>query len=60
MEANKLLNNGLSIDKIIYEQQLGINWTRPFGELLTKCELPSYIKGLQFVNENQQIQNGIK
>ncbi|XP_054269675.1 dynein regulatory complex protein 1 isoform X2 [Macrosteles quadrilineatus] len=40
--AKKLLNKVLSIDRLIYEQQLGIEWQPPPTTFVAKKDLPSY------------------
>lgn len=49
-EANTLLKRVLSIDKVLFEQQLGLNWTPPLIKPLKKEELPSYKKAIEMLH----------
>ncbi|KAF5270688.1 hypothetical protein FQA39_LY01426 [Lamprigera yunnana] len=49
--ASKLLQQILNIDKVLYEQQLGLNWNHPPNALMEKTELPSYRSALQVITE---------
>lgn len=53
-EANTLLNRVLSIDKVLFEQQLGINWTPPLLKPLKKEELQSYKKAVEVLQSNHK------
>lgn len=47
--ANKLLSKILTIDRLIHEQQLGLEWTPPENILLDKTDLPSYQAAMKLV-----------
>lgn len=40
--ADKLLDEILKVDRVLYEQQLGLKWDVPDVSLKTKMDLPSY------------------
>lgn len=42
IEANQLLNELISVDKILYDQQLILDWESPLLQVYTKNDLPSY------------------
>lgn len=42
VEAGGLLERVLAIDRVLYEQQLGLRWPEPRVRLLQQHELPSY------------------
>ncbi|KRT82206.1 hypothetical protein AMK59_3475 [Oryctes borbonicus] len=44
--ANAVLNKILSIDRILHEQQLGLEWKKPDAQILAKKDLPSYQTGI--------------
>ncbi|KAF5270689.1 hypothetical protein FQA39_LY01427 [Lamprigera yunnana] len=52
--ASKLLQQILNIDKVLYEQQLGLNWNHPPNALMEKTELPSYRSALQALGIKQK------
>nr|XP_022912087.1 dynein regulatory complex protein 1 homolog [Onthophagus taurus] len=55
-DANKLVNRIMGIDKILYEQQLGIEWKKPEGVILNQKQLGSYIKAMDILgNEDSKI-----
>lgn len=47
IEAKNLLQKVLSIDKVLFEQQLGIEWPKPVLQEMEETELPSYIEALK-------------
>ncbi|KAI4457059.1 nyd-sp28 protein [Holotrichia oblita] len=47
--ANEVLNKILSIDRILHEQQLGLEWKKPDAQILKKKDLPSYQSGVEIV-----------
>lgn len=51
-EAKDLLKKILDIDKLLYEQQLGLEWEPPTIELLEKTDLPSYVKATKLLNDS--------
>lgn len=52
-EATSLLNKVLAIDRVLYEQQLGIDWEEPDIGLMDKELLPSYKEALSIVNSSK-------
>lgn len=46
-EANALLNRVLAIDKVLFEQQLGLTWQPPLIAPFMKEDLPSYKKAME-------------
>lgn len=49
--ADKLLEEILTTDRIIYEQQLGVKWTPPEQKVLEKTELPSFKSAMEVILE---------
>ncbi|XP_034241497.1 dynein regulatory complex protein 1 [Thrips palmi] len=47
--ANKLLSKIMTIDRLIHEQQLGLEWTAPENILLDKEDLQSYQAAVKLV-----------
>lgn len=52
-EATSLLNKVLAIDRVLYEQQLGIDWEEPDLGLMDRDLLPSYKEALSIVNSSK-------
>lgn len=50
----KLLDKVLMIDRILYEQQLGLNWDNTFPELIKKEDLSSFKKKLNGAKINSR------
>lgn len=46
-EANGLLQRVLAIDKVLYEQQLGLPWPQPALAPMNRKDLPSYKEAIQ-------------
>ncbi|GAB1866000.1 UPF0407 protein CG10958 [Camponotus japonicus] len=53
--ANELLDKILNIDKIIYEQALGLEWDPPEKTLLEKEDLPSYCSVMCTIEEENRM-----
>ncbi|KAL6440299.1 hypothetical protein ACFW04_003104 [Cataglyphis niger] len=53
--TNELLDKILTIDKIIYEQALGLDWNPPEKILLKKEDLPSYRSVMYTIEEENRI-----
>lgn len=53
--ANAVLNKILTIDRILHEQQLGIEWKKPDLQLLKKSDLSSYQLGVEAIQPQIQI-----
>ncbi|KAG4072679.1 hypothetical protein HA402_004768 [Bradysia odoriphaga] len=51
-EVKALLRDILAIDKVIFDQQLGIEWHEPDNILLTKMDLVSYNEALKLVEKS--------
>jgi dynein regulatry complex protein 1 len=51
-EAMSMLDKVLNIDKILHEQQLGLQWTEPDVKLLQRKELPSYKSAMELMNNS--------
>lgn len=51
--ADKLLEEILTIDRIIYEQQLGLKWYPPDEQLMDKALLPSYKAAVEAIKEKE-------
>lgn len=47
--ANKLLSKIMTIDRLIHEQQLGLEWTAPENTLLDKEDLQSYQAAVKLI-----------
>ncbi|KAK0180141.1 hypothetical protein PV327_005813 [Microctonus hyperodae] len=55
--ADKLVNEIMKVDKILYEQMLGLDWEPPKVTLLKKEDLPSYREAMSIIenrNDNKQ------
>ncbi|CAL1676124.1 unnamed protein product [Lasius platythorax] len=53
--ANELLDKILTIDKIIYEEALGLEWNPPEETLLKKEDLPSYRSVMCIIEEENRM-----
>ncbi|KAL0107505.1 hypothetical protein PUN28_014670 [Cardiocondyla obscurior] len=53
--ANELLEKILNVDKIIYEQALGMEWSPPEETLLKKKDLPSYCNVMSAIEEENRL-----
>ncbi|KAG8034601.1 hypothetical protein G9C98_007677 [Cotesia typhae] len=51
--ADKLLEQIFKVDKILYEQMLGLEWEPPEESLLKKEDLSSYQEAMRIINQNQ-------
>lgn len=49
--ADKIMEEILTTDRIIHEQQLGIKWTPPDQNVVEKHELPSFKSALEVITE---------
>ncbi|XP_052121907.1 dynein regulatory complex protein 1 [Frankliniella occidentalis] len=47
--ANELLTKIMTIDRLIHEQQLGLEWSPPENVLLNKVDLPSYQAAMKII-----------
>lgn len=56
-EGEELLKKVLGIDKILYEQQLGLDWEKPGVTLLKRDNLQSYRTAVKIVEENSKSQS---
>ncbi|KAK5641763.1 hypothetical protein RI129_010310 [Pyrocoelia pectoralis] len=45
-----LLKQILDTDRVLHEQQLGLEWVNPQSELLDKTDLPSYVSAMEMLN----------
>ncbi|KAH0533709.1 dynein regulatory complex protein 1 [Cotesia glomerata] len=55
--ADKLLEQIFKVDKILYEQMLGLEWEPPEESLLKKEDLPSYQEAMRIINQSNEDQN---
>ncbi|GJQ83629.1 hypothetical protein Trydic_g14342 [Trypoxylus dichotomus] len=44
----------LAIDRILHEQQLGLEWKKPDAQILAKTDLPSYQMGIEMLGSGQK------
>ncbi|CAG5095455.1 Similar to drc1: Dynein regulatory complex protein 1 (Danio rerio) [Cotesia congregata] len=51
--ADKLLEEIFKVDKILYEQMLGLEWEPPEENLLKKEDLPSYQEAMRIINQKE-------
>lgn len=51
-QSVELLEQILQIDKVLYEQQLGLEWNPPEKSILYKKELPSYVYAMKVLSIN--------
>ncbi|KAK3927976.1 Dynein regulatory complex protein 1 [Frankliniella fusca] len=52
--ANELLKKIMTIDRVIHEQQLGLEWTLPENVLLDKMDLPSYQAAMKIIHQSSE------
>lgn len=52
--ADEVLEKILRIDRVLYEQQLGLKWERPDVALRSKSDLESYRLALDVIAENEK------
>lgn len=53
LNATRLLDKTLAIDKVLYEQQLGLDYIPPIKELLTLTDLPSYQNAISVLKKRK-------
>ncbi|XP_034950932.1 dynein regulatory complex protein 1 isoform X2 [Chelonus insularis] len=56
--ADKLLEQIFKVDKIVYEQMLGLEWEPPKETLLKKEQLPSYCKAMLSIERDNAEKDG--
>ncbi|XP_057325450.1 dynein regulatory complex protein 1 isoform X2 [Microplitis mediator] len=57
--ADKLLDQIFKVDKIVYEQMLGLEWEPPEESLLKKEDLPSYQEAMRIINKSNNEQDSM-
>ncbi|KAJ1522331.1 hypothetical protein ONE63_002626 [Megalurothrips usitatus] len=56
--ANKLISKIMAIDRLIHEQQLGLEWVCPENVLLDKVDLPSYQTAVRLLHQLPETKEG--